>query len=67
MLQAPSGYSSGEPGAKNVLASWVIAIFLLSAGGLFIGIYDRGVAESLRLHPALSQAPGSALDDALVR
>jgi hypothetical protein len=67
MLQAPFGrHSSGEPGAKKIVASWVIAILLLSVGGLFVGIHDRGAADSPRLHPALSQAPGSALEDAVV-
>jgi hypothetical protein len=47
------------------VASWVIAILLLSVGGLFIGVHDRGMADSPRLHPAFSAAPSSAIGDAL--
>jgi|GraSoi_2013_60cm_1033757.scaffolds.fasta_scaffold131871_2 hypothetical protein len=66
MLQAPlDSYPSGESGGRNVVASWVIAILLLSVGGLFIGVHDRGMADSPRLHPAFSAAPSSAIGDAL--
>ncbi len=66
MLQAPSGaYSPGEPGAKKIVASWVIAILLLTMGGLFIGIHDHGATDNLRRHPALSPAPSGTVEDAL--
>jgi hypothetical protein len=67
MLQAPFGsYSPGESGARNIVASWVIALLLLSMGGLFIGIHDRDAPDSPRVHPALSLALSSAIEDALV-
>ena len=66
MRQAPlDSYPSGESGGGNVVADWVIAILLLSIGGLFVGVHDRGMADSPRLHPVLSTAPSSAIDDAL--
>jgi hypothetical protein len=44
------------------VASWVIAILLLSVGGLFLDLHHRGEDD----RTGLSLGPSGAIEDALV-